>query len=176
MGCIQPSMSPTYISYLLKQTESGGEIANSTQCPSKCLHVVQSQRFWATKPVHTSLHWGFTQSLCSVLNAYWTIHLFFLHRFYYGVLCKKHIRQQFSPFSPENSFVDKSNNTECYFPVLKFNRTAKQKLYKKKRYLNIYIYMKQQLLLMPCRAENCFGAGGRVSEKHRTLFVPVVTA
>lgn len=44
MVCIQPSIRPTYLSYLLKQTDAGGEIAKWTQCPNKCLHVVQGQR------------------------------------------------------------------------------------------------------------------------------------
>ena len=52
MACIQSSMRPTYISYLLEQTDSGGEIANWTRCPNKCLHVVRGQSSWATKPIH----------------------------------------------------------------------------------------------------------------------------
>lgn len=58
--CIHPKMRPTYISYLLKQTDSGGEIANWTRCLNKCFHVVQSQSSWATKTnQHCSL--GLTQ-------------------------------------------------------------------------------------------------------------------
>lgn len=50
--CFLPPIRPTYISYRLKPTNSGGEIAQWIQCPNKCLHVVQGQRSRATKPIH----------------------------------------------------------------------------------------------------------------------------
>lgn len=129
MACIQPSMRPTYISYLLKQTDSGGEIANWTQCPNKCLHVVQGQRSWATKPIHIARQaWHRGCVHCLLLNAYWTIHLFFSYGVYYGVLCKKYFRKQCGPTLLNIIVADKTNKTKCSFPVLKFSRTAKQKL------------------------------------------------
>lgn len=154
--CIQPSIRPTYISYLLRQTDPRGEIANWTQCPNKCLHVVRGQRSWATKRIHIA-H-GARHRACVLLlfNTYWTIHLFFSYRVYYGVLCKRYFRK---PPVLLTIIVSDKTNDKCSFPVLKFNRTANQKCWSN--------------YILSCRGSETFW--WREKRKHSPVFVPVVS-
>lgn len=82
------SKTYTYLSYLLKQTDAGGEIAKWTQCPNKCLHVVQGQRSWATKPILLARWARHRVCVNLLLNAYWTIHLLFSFWFIVGFYAK----------------------------------------------------------------------------------------
>lgn len=52
--CSLPHPVPVTCWHDVGQTEPGAETANRTQCPDKCLHVVQSQQSWATKLIHMS--------------------------------------------------------------------------------------------------------------------------
>lgn len=98
MARIQPWMRPTYISYLLEQTDSGGEIANWTRCPNKCLHVVRGQDLEPQNQSTLLIRLNTEPLFTCFKNAYWTIHLFFTYGVHYGVLCKKYVSEKCCPF------------------------------------------------------------------------------